>query len=286
MGNICLMKGEDELQKKKVKHAISFNRELKALLKKNACREDIMNKNNFLEMIEQSNINNHKKYLSQVLRPAFDIVRNTDTELRMGGSRFGGAPDLPIGSEWPMYEKKPYRFLGQINFTEITSTERGLPSKGLLSLFVANDNFEDVYLEAFEDGYIHGIYIPETNNLGTLMPPYSDIGKTTVIEFYPTIDIPYDEYQMKDWPFDEVESDIYTEIRDSLHKSSDYLLGYPSHNTLAYDPTPGSEWIPLLTVDSDESLEWCWHDGDKLMIFIEKERLNNFDFSRLKSDAG
>jgi len=247
-----------------------------------------MNRNNFLEMIEQSNIANHKEYLSQVLRPAIDILKNKDAEPRLGCSRFGGAPDLPVGSEWPTYEKKPYRFLGQINFTEIASTERGLPSKGLLSLFVADDNDDDddEYLEAFEDGYIHGIYIPETTNLETIMPPHSNIGKTTVIEFFPTIDIPYDEYQLKGWPFDEVQSDIYTEIRDSLHKSSDYLLGYPSHHTLAYDPTPGAEWISLLTVDSDDSLEWCWHDGDKLMIFIETERLKNLDFSRLRSDAG
>lgn len=246
-----------------------------------------MNRNNFLEMIEQSSIANHKEYLSQVLRPAIDILRNTDVDPQLGCSRFGGAPDLPVGSEWPTYEKKPYRFLGQINFTEIASTEGGLPSKGLLSLFVADDNNDDDdYLEVFEDGYIHGIYIPETTNLETIMPPRSDTGQAVVIEFFPTIDIPYDEYQLKDWPLDEVQGDIYTEIRDSLHKSSDYLLGYPSHSTLAYDPTPGAEWISLLTVDSDDRLEWCWHDGDKLMIFIETERLKNLDFSRLRSDAG
>lgn len=246
-----------------------------------------MNRNKFQDIIEQSHIASHKEYLSQVLRPAIDILRNTDAQPRLGCSRFGGAPDLPVGSEWPTYETKPYRFLGQINFTEIASTEGGLPSKGLLSLFVADYNDDgDSYLEVFEDGYIHGIYIPETTNLETIMLPHSDIGKTIVIEFSTTIDIPYDEYQLKDWPFDEVQSDIYTEIRNSLHKSLDYLLGYPSHSTLAYDPTPGEEWIPLLTVDSDDSLDWCWHDGDKLMIFIETERLKNLDFSMLRSDAG
>lgn len=243
-----------------------------------------MIKNNFLQMIEQSSIENHKEYLFQVLRPAIDILKNTDKEPTLGCSRFGGAPDLPVGSEWPTYEKKPYRFLGQINFAEIASTESSLPSHGLLSLFVIDDNNDD--LETSEDGYIRGIYIPETTNLETMMSPHSATVKTTVIEFLPTIDIPYDEYQVKDWPFDEAQSDTYTEIRDSLHKSSDYLLGYPSHYTLAYNPTPGSEWISLLTVDSDDDFEWCWHDGDKLMIFIEKERLKNLDFSRLKCDAG
>ncbi|MFT9849456.1 YwqG family protein [Aneurinibacillus sp. REN35] len=246
-----------------------------------------MNKNNFLEVIEQSDIASHKEYLGQVLRPAIDILKNKDAKPRLGCSRFGGAPDLPIGSEWPTYEGKPYRFLGQINFAEIPSTEANLPSKGILSLFVAGTNPDgDCYLETYEDGYIHAIYIPESTKLETIFPLRSDIGKPTVIEFSPTIDIPYDEYQVNDWPFEEDQNDIYTEIRDSLHKSSDYLLGYPSYCSLAYDPTPGAEWIPLLTIDSDDDLEWCWHDGDKLMIFIETERLRNLDFSRLKSDAG
>ncbi|WP_216629065.1 YwqG family protein [Cytobacillus massiliigabonensis] len=246
-----------------------------------------MNRNEFLKMIEQSEIADHKEYLCQVLRPAIDILKNKDAEPRLGGSRFGGASDLPAGSEWPSYGMKPYRFLGQINFSEIPSIEASLPSKGLLSLFVADDNPDDGdYLEAFEDGYIHAIYIPDSVNLETICPPNSDIGKAAVIEFSPTVDIPYDEYQLRDWPFKEDQSDSYSEVRDSLHKSSDYLLGYPSHYTLAYNPTPGADWISLLTIDSDDDLEWCWHDGDKLMIFIEKERLKNLDFTKLKADAG
>lgn len=246
-----------------------------------------MSRNEFLEMIERSDIAKHKEYFRQVLRPAIDILKNKDAEPQLGCSRFGGAPDLPAGSEWPTYGMKPYRFLGQINFAEIPLIEASLPSKGLLSLFVADDNpDEDDYLEAFEDGYVHAIYIPESVNLETISPPNSANVKATVIEFSTTIDIPYDEYQMKDWPFKEDENGLYTEVRDSLHKSSDYLLGYPSHYTLAYNPTPGAEWISLLTIDSDDDLEWCWHDGDKLMIFIEKERLENLDFTRLKSDAG
>ncbi|MEK4061405.1 MULTISPECIES: YwqG family protein [Paenibacillus] len=245
-----------------------------------------MNNNQFLETIEQSEIARHKEYLLQVVRPAIDIVKNNDVEPRLGCSRFGGAPDLPVGSEWPTYEGNPYRFLGQINFAEISLTGADLPSTGLLSLFVADDPEGEGCLEAFEDGYVHAIYIPESIDLEEISPPNSDNGKTTVIEFIPAMDIPYDEYQVKDWPFGEEENDIYTEIRDSLHKSSDYLLGYPSHCTLAYDPSPGAGWISLLTIASDDDLEWCWHDGDNLMIFIETERLKNLDFSALKSDAG
>ena len=53
-----------------------------------------------------------------------------------------------------------------------------------------------------------------------------------------------------------------------------------------YDPTPGAEWISLLTVGSLDEFEWCWHDGDTLMVFIEPAKLEQKDFSHLKSDAG
>ena len=65
-----------------------------------------------------------------------------------------------------------------------------------------------------------------------------------------------------------------------------YLLGYPGVSTLAYDPTPGPGWTSLLTLTSMKELDWCWHDGDFLHIFIERERLARADFTRLASDAG
>lgn len=245
-----------------------------------------MNINKFLETVAQSDVSKHKEFFIQAIHPAIDILKNESSEPYLGCSRFGGVPDLPAGTKWPTYNMKPYRFLGQINFSEITSTETGIPKSGLLSIFVFDDYEEDCYLEAYEEGYIHAIFTPDTTNLETIVPPNSIIGKSTVIEFSEALDLPYDEYQVEDWPFDEYEEDIYSEIRESLHKSSDYLLGYPSHCTLAYNPTPGTEWISLLTISSDDDLEWCWHDGDNLMIFIKGEDLKNLDFSSLKADAG
>ena len=88
-----------------------------------------MSRNEFLEMIERSDIAKHKEYFRQVLRPAIDILKNKDAEPQLGCSRFGGAPDLPAGSEWPTYGMKPYRFLGQINFAEIPLIEASLHRK-------------------------------------------------------------------------------------------------------------------------------------------------------------
>lgn len=77
-----------------------------------------------------------------------------------------------------------------------------------------------------------------------------------------------------------------SDVRQGLCKDS-YLLGYPGVSSLAYDPTPGPEWVSLLTFASDDGLEWCcWHDGDYLHVAIERDRIAKQDFSALASDAG
>ena len=68
--------------------------------------------------------------------------------------------------------------------------------------------------------------------------------------------------------------------------SGDHLFGYPSVSSLAYDPTPEGDWVPLLDLWSHEDLDWCWHDGDYLHIAIERSKLAAGDFSELASDAG
>jgi hypothetical protein len=58
------------------------------------------------------------------------------------------------------------------------------------------------------------------------------------------------------------------------------------NTTLAYDPTPGPDWRSLLTVSSDDELEWFWHDRDWLVTFIERQKLYSGDFSQIRADAG
>ena len=98
-------------------------------------------------------------------------------------------------------------------------------------------------------------------------------------------DIPRYKELRDDWPLD---SDAFCALAELAHNDlpRDYLLGYPSYFTLGYDPTPGPDWIQLLTLDSHEQFGWNWHDTAKLMVFIEKDRLARKDFSYLKCDAG
>jgi uncharacterized protein YwqG len=248
----------------------------------------------FAKLLANSKIAIHSGFLLKHIRPAVDVIWDKNAETYPACSRFGGTPDLPIGTEFPAYEVNgkvyPYRFIGQINFADIPPVKTGLPNSGLLSLFAA-DYIGDDGLWCRDDEYVYAIYITDLANLENVNPP-PDYPFTTasavVKKFQPTIDIPFDEFQVENFPISydrDDEYDEYHEIRNSLH-GYNYLLGYPSYCSLAYNPTPEGEWISLLTLASDDDLEWCWHDGGSLMIFIKKEDLQNLNFNNLTAEAG
>jgi hypothetical protein len=58
--------------------------------------------------------------------------------LRVGGSRFGGRPDLPPGVTWPVNNGTPMAFLGQLRLDELAAAapDGTVPEQGLLSIFV------------------------------------------------------------------------------------------------------------------------------------------------------
>ncbi len=61
--------------------------------------------------------------LIALLRPAIALsaTRTNDAQIPLGASKFGGAPDVPSGFEWPMWNEKPLGFLAQINLEEVAA---------------------------------------------------------------------------------------------------------------------------------------------------------------------
>lgn len=244
----------------------------------------------FLKRVETSELAPHLAFFKNNMRPAIEML-HLQKKAGLGESRLGGMPDLPVGMSWPEHERfGPYCFIGQINFAQVPQVGGLLPQDGLLSLFFTLDVEGG---EAFwqDPDYVLGIYTAAGTPLQTQKTPqvfdYFYPDKSMTLAFEAGIDVPFDCYQVKDWPFNDDESDAYCDIVEQLHPSGAYLLGYPSHCSLAYDPTPeGKDVCPLITLPSYDELEWCWHDGDKLMVFQEREKLLRGDFSNLMSDAG
>ncbi len=70
------------------------------------------------------------------------VAIDDDDYSELGNTRFGGDPDLPDGLDWPIDPQRDEptfaNFIAQINFAELPqlSTGSGLPSRGILYLFV------------------------------------------------------------------------------------------------------------------------------------------------------
>ncbi len=238
-----------------------------------------MNAADFEKLIQKSTeLSAHKDFFLSIAKPSV-VINVTKQGPNPFESQFGGKPLLPKGFTWPKHSVGEYRFLGHINFSEIADHQTELPTSGLLSLFYAQDDEGEVFWG--EEGYIKGYFWPDVSLLEAMEPPYKKYRRAKRIQFEVGVDIPRHEELRANWPFD---VELLDYFMDTLPE--DYLLGYPSHCSLAYDPTPGKEWCSLLTLSSLDEFDWSWHDGDKLMVFIEKDKLVTKDFSLLKADAG
>lgn len=228
-------------------------------------------------------LDDHREYLLGIARPCVEIL-TAKARVAKGCSKFGGKPDLPPEFEWPHHKAGPYRFIGQVNLADVPKGPHGLPTDGLLSFFYVHAEEG----ESFPD-YVRVFRFDEPDTLRPVDPPVAvRLGGTVAVKFQLGADVP--DWPcgeaVKKWPVSYEQHDAYWQLRRKLHPSDRYLMGYPHNNTLAFDPTPGPGWRSLLTLGSDDDLEWCWHDGDWLVTFIEETRLRAGDFSLIKSVAG
>lgn len=89
-------------------------------------------------------------------KPAYWKAPGVRGSLNLGSSRFGGWPDLPDGSAWPLWQGRPMSFLAQIDLAEAhrCQPELALPTAGLLLVFLgctdetfdADDGFGERYM--------------------------------------------------------------------------------------------------------------------------------------------
>ena len=83
----------------------------------------------------------HETAILASAQPAVDLILDGASDGTRGESRFGGAPDLPVGMEWPRNQNgEALSFLAQINLSEIAPFDGNpLPPDGWLWVFVGSD---------------------------------------------------------------------------------------------------------------------------------------------------
>lgn len=232
------------------------------------------------KFIKENGLLQYRDFIHFMMKPCVDIMLMDETPSGHH-SRFSGNPLVPTDFLWPEHAVGVYKFLGQINFGEIVNRPALLPEHGILSFFYASDEEEEIFWG--DDYYVIAFYWPDTKDLVVMDDPHGQPVQSRKIKLSGGVDIPRHAVLRDDWPFD---TDILYGLVENGGLPDSHMLGYPSFCSLGYDPTPNPKWTSLLTITSNEDLGWCWHDGDKLMVFVEYDKLLRRDFSCLKSDAG
>lgn len=221
----------------------------------------------------------HLSWIKQQLRSAISLELTSPDGPSL--SQVGGVPLVPSDFEWPKAKVGEYRFLAQIDFSEVADESGQLPDAGLLSLFYNYDEDGEVFWG--DPGYVVGYFYPDPSVLVRNSGPCPSEQPRFSLRYGQTTTFPMHEDLVAEWPFD---PDVLYEVEGQIHVPSNYMLGHPHFCTLAYDPTPGPGWIQLLNLESRDDTEWFWHDGDRLMVFVEASKIKGGDFSDLRSDAG
>jgi uncharacterized protein YwqG len=209
-----------------------------------------------------------KEKLIKMIRPTVGIkTKSTKYEnVKVGKSKIGGKPDLPIDFEWPRANGKPMLFCAQYNLSELIKfdKENSLPKNGFFYIFLSLDE---------EWNEFNGIKQPfkfiftETENIIRTEFPKdlkeTQTFKTAIIEYFQFYTIPHNEnYKLFDFEkkYDEFYfyfyQPTYEFIIEELFQDSNQnhqILGYDRslQSSVVYDFA--SKELGLYGAESSES---------------------------------
>jgi uncharacterized protein (TIGR02996 family) len=241
-----------------------------------------------------------KDVVLHLARPIVTIATEPIKESRLGvgGSKFGGHPDLPSSVDWPACEMGPLGFLGQIALQDLKHTQvaHALPKDGLLSFFA---------YQSYETGHQPGVigaaagdtcvlYAPASAQLKRRQPP-PDLGEdgneilpACRLALRETWDLPDSQDTLPRTYAADLKKlqkgkhgPRLDEVREKCHPFGHHLLGYAVHFRTLTDPSPGADWSHLLCLDSDDHLGWSWCDGEHLAVYVHEDDLRKGTFARI-----
>lgn len=209
------------------------------------------------------------------MKPIYLTLRMPFEKLATGASRFWGNPDLPKGTEYPMYiddegDPYPYFFICQINLKQLAefAPDNPLPHEGLLAFFAKIDH----YLGYMAASYGIKCYISGPDDVKVLyFPEIEGMDEVVLLD---------DE----DNPTAPEEMEItFAHIVEPLSDEHE-LFAEPTHREWETWDKPFEDWSILLQIDSFEGKDFVLNfmDFGVLDFLISPEALKNHDFSDVR----
>lgn len=224
----------------------------------------------------------HNELIARV-RPAiaFDSKRSRDAEIAIGASKFGGAPDVPLGFDWPLAQGRKLDFLAQLDLEEIAplDIERILPAKGLLSFFAPLLTEEHAPpVEVFH-------FARADKRASVPVQPY----EFKVVKLVPrliasALNISCAEYREAEGERELRGRGDDFDLPHELWPSDKYqMLGYPDsvQHDVRYEAGGDDwrEWRLLFQINGDDEAETMWDDSGMLYWTIRAHDLEAGNFS-------
>ena len=220
--------------------------------------------------------------LAEDLRPAIRLAvrREPDAAMDIGQSKFGGAPDLPRGTRWPMWtapdgEARPLQFFAQVDLGAAAAASPGplgFPAEGQLSFFADIPSEGDglTGTETWERDRFAVLYSPPRSLCVRCSPRLQPLpsGQLHLLGRWTWPSPIADGFAGTDAErraLDEVDAACEAELRAAVPEGWSFAARHQfgGHAGSVWQPS-GEPWRLLLQLDSDDILEVHWGDGGRL----------------------
>lgn len=217
--------------------------------------------------------------------------------LAPGASKFGGAPDLPPGTDIPGSDGRPLTLLAQINLSdlEIAGIAHPFPARGILSFYYDIEEQPWGGDEEDRDGWRVMFYEGDPAELERAEVPEDRMLPEYAASFEAAESIDADELIDLDIDDDDAEG-IFELLENGEPKHQ--MLGFPfavqnpvfmetAHYCDGVEDWDEAEkaaddYVLLFQMDSDDDLDAMWGDMGILYFSIKKEDLEAERFDRTK----
>ncbi len=254
--------------------------------------------------------------LAALARPSILLTTTPEDQgkLAVGASRFGGLPDLPIGTAWPILNGVAMSFVGQIRLEDARPFDANhqLPASGLLSFFY--DARQQTYGADPKDrgGWQVYYFADASQAQRTEAPavlPDDARFKPCALTFASELTMPLEPHlERADLTLSADEQKAYETFLSSFPTAQgsrgvrNRMLGYPdtiqddmrpqaqlvSHGLInSEDPrakallSSANDWTLLLQVDSDPNAGMRWASEGRLYFWIERAALASAKFDNV-----
>jgi uncharacterized protein YwqG len=223
-------------------------------------------------------------------------------DVAVGGSKLGGAPDMPKDMDWPAWEKGPLTFLAQIDLSAL-GVDTDLPSTGRLLFFADVDRCFGLYPEdrdgfrvMWTDAHVEPRPAPadvEEFACGRLTPrPRVSIPPlgSRAVDLH-DVDVPDEEADAleeirEQWGVYEthqllghaafIQHPIEEEVVQAIHGCFSGSTRFDT-DTWKRVEHETADWRLLLQIASDGKLDYMWGDAGLLYFAIRRDALERPD---------